>query len=170
MNDYQAILEKVYKQTKKIKGGRNAHYIPQLAKVNPNIFGISICDVNGNLFSVGDHNKSVAIESISKLFSLAAAVKKHGTKQVHDKIGMHGSFMPFNSILAAKLSPSHTINPFLNQGAMATTSLLYKKDHKQYKEFLRKNMSNYASKNLKVGKKIYDQSIVLHQKLYFLGS
>ena len=76
MKDYQTILEKVYKQTKKIKGGRNAHYIPQLAKVNSNIFGISICDVNGNLFSVGDHNKSVAIESISKLFSLAAAVKK----------------------------------------------------------------------------------------------
>ena len=156
MKDYQTILEKVYEQTKKIKGGRNAHYIPQLAKVNSNIFGISICDVNGNLFSVGDHNKSVAIESISKLFSLAAAVKKHGTKQVHDKIGMHGSFMPFNSILAAKLSPSHTINPFLNQGAMATTSLLYKKNHKKYKEFLRKNMSNYASKNLKVGKKIYE--------------
>jgi len=156
MKDYQTILEKVYEQTKKIKGGKNAHYIPQLAKVNSNIFGISICDVNGNLFSVGDHNKSVAIESISKLFSLAAAVKKHGTKQVHDKIGMHGSFMPFNSILAAKLSPSHTINPFLNQGAMATTSLLYKKNHKKYKEFLRKNMSNYASKNLKVGKKIYE--------------
>ena len=53
-----------------------------MLNINPNIFGISICDVNGNLFSIGDHKKSVAIESISKLFSLAAAVKKHGTKYV----------------------------------------------------------------------------------------
>jgi len=155
MVDYQKLLKKVYKETKKIKGGRNAHYIPELAKVNSNLFGISICDVKGNLFNIGDHNKPVAIESISKLFSLAFAIKKYGIKTVHNKIGMHGSFLPFNSILAAKLSPSHTINPFLNQGAMATTSLLYQKNLRKYKNSLKKNMSNYASKSLRVGKKIY---------------
>ena len=76
-------------------------------------------------------------------------------KTVHNKIGMHGSFLPFNSILAAKLSPSHTINPFLNQGAMATTSLLYQKNLRKYKDSLKKNMSNYASKSLQVGQKVY---------------
>ena len=57
--DYQKLLKKIYKETKKIKGGRNAHYIPELAKVNSNLFGISICDVKGNLFSIGDHNKKI---------------------------------------------------------------------------------------------------------------
>ena len=155
MVDYQKLLKKIYKETKKIKGGRNAHYIPELAKVNSNLFGISICDVKGNLFSIGDHNKKIAIESISKLFTLAFAIKKCGAKTVHNKIGMHGSFLPFNSILAAKLSPSHTINPFLNQGAMATTSLLYQKNLRKYKDSLKKNMSNYASKSLQVGQKVY---------------
>jgi len=155
MVDYQKLLKKIYKETKKIKGGRKAHYIPELAKVNSNLFGISICDVKGNLFSIGDHNKPVAIESISKLFSLAFAIKKYGTKTVHNKIGMHGSFLPFNSIVAAKLSSSHTINPFLNQGAMATTSLLYQKNLRKYKDSLKKNMSNYASTSLRVGPKVY---------------
>ena len=155
MADYQKLLKKTYKETKKIKGGRKAHYIPELAKVDSKLFGISICDVKGNLFSIGDHNKPIAIESISKLLSLAFAIKKHGIKTVHNKIGMHGSFLPFNSILAAKLSPSLTINPFLNQGAMATTSLLYQKNLRKYKDSLVKNMSNYASKSLQVGRKIY---------------
>jgi len=153
--NYHKLLQKIYKETKKIKGGRKAHYIPELAKVNSNLFGISICDVKGNLFSIGDHNKPVAIESISKLLSLAFAIKKHGIKTVHDKIGMHGSFLPFNSILAAKLSPSLTINPFLNQGAIATTSLLYQKNLRKYKDSLVKNMSNYASASLRVGRLVY---------------
>ena len=155
MVDYQKLLKKTYKETKKIKGGRKAHYIPELAKVNSNLFGISICDIKGNLFSIGDHNKPVAIESISKLLSLAFAIKKYGIKTVHNKIGMHGSFLPFNSILAARLSPSLTINPFLNQGAMATTSLLYQKNLRKYKDSLVKNMSNYASSSLRVGRKVY---------------
>ena len=81
MVDYQKLLKKIYKETKKIKGGRNAHYIPELAKVNSNLFGISICDVKGNLFSIGDHNKKIAIESISKLFTLAFAIKNAEQKQ-----------------------------------------------------------------------------------------
>lgn len=154
--NYQNILNKVFESTKNINSGKKANYIPELANANAKWFGISICDTKGNLYSVGDHKQSVAIESISKLLSLAFAIKKHGTKHIHDKIGMHGSFLPFNSIIAAKLSPTHTINPFLNQGAMATTSLLYQKDLEKFKNSLRKNMSDFASKSLHVGKKVYE--------------
>ena len=153
MINYQNLIDTVYKSTKNIKGGKKASYIPELAKANSKWFSISLCDIEGNLYSVGDNKQTVAIESISKLFSLAFAIKKHGSKYVHSKIGMHGSFLPFNSIIAAKLSPSHTINPFLNQGAMATTSLLYQKNQKKFKNSLRKNMSNFASKSLHVGPK-----------------
>jgi len=155
-SDYASIIKQVYKETRRIKGGKNAAYIPQLAKVDPKKFGISICTVQGDLYHAGDYTFEVAIESISKLFSLAMAVKKHGTQAIFDKIGMEGSFMPFNSIVAAKLAPTHTINPFLNQGAMATTSLLYEKNHGKYKSKLVKNMSDYADRKLKVGPKVYE--------------
>lgn len=156
MYDYNKIIDSVYKQTKHIKSGKKAHYIPELAKVSSSIFAISICDVNGNLYHKGDYNSKVAIESISKLFSLSLAVKKHGVDTVFKKIGMHGSFLPFNSIIAAKLAPSHTINPFLNQGAMATTSLLYQKNNKAFKKSILDNMNDFASKRLSVGKDIYE--------------
>lgn len=156
MYDYNKIIDSVYKQTKHIKSGKKAHYIPELAKVSSSIFAISICDVNGNLYHKGDYKSKVAIESISKLFSLSLAVKKHGVDTVFKKIGMHGSFLPFNSIIAAKLAPSHTINPFLNQGAMATTSLLYQKNNKAFKKSILDNMNDFASKRLSVGKDIYE--------------
>ncbi len=159
MVNYKELLDKVYKTTKKIKGGKKAEYIPELANANSDWFGISICDIDGNLHSVGNHKQTIAIESISKLFSLAFAIKKHGTKVVHDKIGMHGSFLPFNSILAARLSPTHTINPFLNQGAMATTSLLYDKNLARFKNSLKNNMSEYASNKLKLGKTVYESEL-----------
>jgi glutaminase len=156
MTDFQKIIDKVYKETKHITGGKKAHYIPELAKVDSSLYSISLCDINGKIYHAGDYKKSVAIESISKLFSLALAIEKLGTKTIFNKIGMHGSFLPFNSIVAAKLSPSHTINPFLNQGAMATTSLLYEKDQSKFKQKLVSNMSNYASKKLKVGRRVYE--------------
>ena len=156
MHDFDKIINTVYNQTKKIKSGKKAHYIPELAKVRSSIFAISICDVNGNIYHKGDYKSEVAIESISKLFSLSLAIKQHGVETVFKKIGMHGSFLPFNSIVAAKLAPSHTINPFLNQGAMATTSLLYKKNLKKFKKRILDNMSEFASKKLNVGKDIYE--------------
>jgi glutaminase len=156
MHDYDKLINTVYNNTKNIKGGKKAHYIPELAKVKSSLYAISICDVCGNIYHKGDYNSKIAIESISKLFSLALAVKLHGVNSVFNKIGMHGSFLPFNSIIAAKLSPSHTINPFLNQGAMATTSLLYKKNESEFKKRILNNMSNFASNKLSVGKRIYE--------------
>ena len=153
--DYQNIINSVYKKVKDNKGGKLASYIPQLAKADPSIFGITFCDVNGKCYSVGDYNKKVPIESISKLFSLALAVKNLGRSEVYKKIGTDGSFMPFNSIIAAKLAPTHTINPYVNQGAMATTSLLYKKNQDEYKKQILDNLSKFANTNLEVGKSVY---------------
>jgi glutaminase len=65
MENIDIILKKIYDKVKKIKGGKNASYIPELAKVDPKIYSISICDVNGNVHNIGDYNKEVAIESVA---------------------------------------------------------------------------------------------------------
>jgi glutaminase len=153
--EYQELLNDVYKKVKNNKDGKLASYIPQLAKADPSIFGITFCDIDGNCYSIGDYTKKVPIESISKLFSLALAVKRLGKNEVYKKIGTDGSFMPFNSIIAAKLAPTHTINPYVNQGAMATTSLLYKKNQNEYKKDILDNLSNFANNDLHVGESVY---------------
>jgi glutaminase len=155
MIDIEKIIKTIYDKTKHIKGGKVASYIPQLAKVDPSIFAISMMDCDGNMYSVGDDKKEVAIESISKLFTFSKAVHHFGEKEVMKKIGAHGSSLPFNSVIAEELSPTHTINPFVNQGAMATTSLFYKKNKEDFKEKILNNLREYAGRKLRLGKSVY---------------
>ena len=69
--------------------------------------------------------KEIEIESISKLFSYGAALNKFGINTMLKRIGSGGSQLPFNSILGVLFSDSHTISPFINAGAIATTSCHY---------------------------------------------
>ena len=150
-------LVDVYEKLKNTKGGKVASYIPELKKANPNWYGIAICTVKGHMYAIGDADIEVAIESVSKVFTLALAIKKHGTSDVRKKIGSTSSPLAFNSINAANKSETHTLNPFVNAGAMATTSLVAtKKDSKR--EIIKKlfdNMSAFAGKKLRLSESVY---------------
>ena len=153
--DYQTLINNVYNKVKHNTDGHVATYISALGRADPRTFGLSICDLTGRVYNVGNAEKKIPVESISKLFTLALAIKKHGKDMISNKIGTSGSFLPFNSIIAEKLSPSHTINPFVNQGAMATTSLLYQANHANYKKRLIDNMSAFANCNIRVDNGVY---------------
>jgi glutaminase len=154
--DIQKVLEDIYKIVKKVKSGNNASYIPELKKVNPNIYGISICLCDGNMYNIGDFDDEVAIESVAKVFTLILALEKKGKEKINNLIGHNSSFLPFDSLLAVELSESHTINPFVNAGAMATTSLLYEKN---FWKKIKDNMDIFAGKKLKFSEKIYQSEL-----------
>jgi len=158
------IIRNTYNKVKNNKEGKVADYIPELAKADPNIFGISFVSCNGERYDIGDFSKMIPIESISKVFTLAKAVDKFGIEYVNRKIGNEGSSLPFNSIVAAELSKTHTINPFVNQGAIATTSLLYKKNGSQFENEILKNMDEYAGRKLKVDLKVYKSEMETNDK------
>ena len=157
--DYQSLINNVYNKVKHNTDGHVATYISALGEADPTTFGLSICDLTGRVYNVGNAEKKIPIESISKLFTLALAIKKHGNHVISNKIGTSGSFLPFNSIIAEKLSPSHTINPFVNQGAMATTSLLYQANHANYKKKLIDNMSDFANTNITIDNGVYKSEL-----------
>ena len=121
----QMILNTAYSKTKNNKNGKKANYIPELAKADASKFGITICMVNGDIYKIGDSNYKVPIESISKLFSYGAALNKFGINTMLERIGSGGSQLPFNSLLGVIFSDTHTISPFINAGAIATTSCHY---------------------------------------------
>lgn len=158
------LIQNTYNKVKNNNGGEVASYIPELAKVNPNIFGICFVDCEGNVYQAGDSHKTVAIQSISKVFTLALAVEELGVGELNHKIGNEGSSLPFNNVVACVLSKSHTINPFVNQGAMATTSLLYKKDKKAYRKKVLSNLDKYANRNLPFDKKVYESEMATNYK------
>ncbi len=151
----QNIIDKAYNKIKNNSQGKPASYIPELAKANPKLFGICFVDCQGNAYEVGKSRETVPIESISKVFSLALAADELGVPEVNRKIGNEGSSLKFNSVIGCVLSKTHTINPFVNQGAMATTSLLYNKNKQAFSNKILNNMNKYAGRKLKLDNKVY---------------
>jgi glutaminase len=153
--DFFDNVTKIYNKLKNTNGGKNADYIAELKKVNPKLYAISIYTVDGQEYNIGDFKHEFAIESCSKIFALALALKKYGMKEVKKKIGAYSSKHPFNSICEVDKIPNHTINSFDNAGAMATTSLLYKPNQKEYIGDIVNIMSECAGRKLHVNNKIY---------------
>jgi glutaminase len=151
---FEEDITKIYNKIKPIKSGKNADYIPELAKVNPNLYAISIYTVDGYSYNIGDFTTEFAIESCSKIFTLALALEKYGIKTLQTKVGELKALDKFNSIDEI-LERKHTLNSFSNGGAMATTSLLYTKNKKLFEKKLIDNMSKFAGRKLNISNKIY---------------
>jgi glutaminase len=159
-------IETIYNKIKtKPCTGSNANYIPELEKVDKQLFAISIYTIDGESINVGDCNHEFAIESCSKVFTLALALEQFGKPYLKQKIGENKSDEGFDSICSIDRIKNHTINSFDNGGAMATTSLFYTSniDKRQFTKKIVDNMSNFASKPLHVSNKIY-KSELLHSE------
>ena len=156
-------IQKIYNKLKNTVGGKNVDYIPELEKVDPNLYSISIFTVDGQHFNIGDFKHEFAIESCSKVFTLALALEKYGKRVLKDKIGEYVSKENFNSICAVDKMSNHTINSFNNGGAMATTSLLYNPNDNKFVKEIVDNMSDFADKKLHINNKIY-KSELLHSQ------
>ena len=155
-------VNQIYKNIRSMKlKGSNASYIPDLQKVDPNIYALSICNINGEIMNFGDYDTEVGIESVSKVFTLALVLKKYSIKTVLNKIGNMSEQHSFNSINDVINTKNHTINSFVNAGAIATTSLLYNKNktkdenEKEITELILENMENFADRKLKINNNLY---------------
>jgi len=117
-------LAAAYAKYKDVKDGTNASYIPALANVPSHLFGIAVVTADGQVFEVGDSQTCFAIESISKVFSMALAMEEVGADALHKKVGADPTGLPFNSVIAVELHGGKPLSPLVNAGAMSTVSLL----------------------------------------------
>lgn len=104
--------------------GKNADYIPYLANINKNLFGISICLLNGQTIQLGDTEYKFGIESVSKVHTAILVLRQYGAQQLLEKIGADATGLPFNSIFAILLENDHPSTPLVNAGAIATCSMV----------------------------------------------
>lgn len=122
--DYQKILENIYNEVKPLaKEGKQADYIPALAEVNPDRFGICLQLCNGGAFELGDCQERFSIQSISKVFSLAIALNFEGEK-LWERMGKEPSGTSFNSLVQLEYEHGIPRNPFINAGALVLTDIL----------------------------------------------
>jgi len=120
----EAVVREAYEKFSSDTGGKNADYIPYLAQVDSKLFGIAVVSTDNQVVEIGDVKYSFSIQSISKVYSLALAMEDLGADQVFQKIGSEPTGRPFNSPIAVVDMPTHSGNPFVNAGAIATVSLI----------------------------------------------
>src|SRR5437660_5450402 len=124
----QSVVQEAYNKFKDDQKGKNADYIPYLAQVDSKLFGIAIVTTDNQVLTFGDVKYSFSIQSISKVYTLALAMEDSEPSKVLEQIGSEPTGRPFNSPVAVVDMPTHTGNPFVNAGAIATTSLIPGKD------------------------------------------
>jgi len=124
----EAAVREAYEKFRSDTSGKNADYIPYLAQVDSKLFGISVVTVDNQIFELGDVKYSFSIQSISKVYTLAMAMEELGYDKVFQRIGSEPTGRAFNSVTAVVEMPTHTGNPLVNAGAIATTSLISGKD------------------------------------------
>ena len=98
--DIEAAMESAYGEIKGVTEGANADYIPALAEVDSNIFGIALVTADGRVFTIGDVDSEVSIQSIAKVFTMAKVIEEHGTRSLVDAMGVDATGQVFNSIVA----------------------------------------------------------------------
>jgi glutaminase len=103
--------------------GEVASYIPELARVDPNSFGLAVIDAHGNVAVGGDSESAFSIQSISKVFTLTLALGKAGDR-LWGRVGREPSGSPFNSVVQLEYEHGIPRNPFINAGAIAVTDLI----------------------------------------------
>jgi len=128
--DIQHAVDAAHAEFRTLKEGKNADYIPALAKVDPNLFGIALVTVDGKRYTAGDIKTEVSIQSISKVFTMAQVIQEQGIESVEKQIGVDATGARFNSIIAVEAvrtvvgSGAPEMNPLVNPGAISATSMV----------------------------------------------
>ena len=100
--DIQQAVDAAYAKYRTLQEGKNADYIPALAKVDPNLFGIAVVTADGKVYTAGDVKTEVSIQSISKVFTMAQVIEEQGPESIEKQIGVDATGARFNSIIAVE--------------------------------------------------------------------
>jgi len=151
----ESAVREAYDKYRSDTNGKNADYIPYLAQVDSKLFGVAVVTTDNQVYELGDVKYSFSIQSISKVYTLALAMEELGFDKVFQRIGSEPTGRAFNSVLAVVDIPTHTGNPLVNAGAIATTSLI-----------AGKNEDEKWSKILDFYSKVAGEKLVLIDEVY----
>lgn len=136
--------------------GEVATYIPALADASPDLFGAAIVGAAGNVVEVGDSRHPFSIQSVSKPFVFALVCEALGADVARERIGVNSTGLPFDSVMAVELNAARTMNPMVNAGAIATTSLVPGATATERWEAVREGLSRFAGRELELDEEVYE--------------
>ena len=154
MLDYQAILETIYHDaTNSNDKGKVATYIPELAKIDKNNFGIHLRTPNGKTYGVGHYNKLFSIQSISKVLALSQAMSLIGNG-IWKRVDVEPSGNPFNFLSLLEIEKGIPRNPLINSGAIVIADILVSNLKNPKEDFLNYVRDLSSEDNINFDKKV----------------
>lgn len=148
------LLTQIYERHLENRSGAVADYIPELAAVDPDLFGISVVSVTGQAINVGDWEQHFSIQSVSKPFLFGLALDLHGREAVLRRVGVEPTGEAFNSIVLDEQF-NRPFNPLVNAGAIATADLIPGKDFPERIKLMLKLFSTYIGHDVLVDTSIF---------------
>lgn len=152
--ELQLILDEVYRRSIDHRDGALPDYIPELAKVAPDRFGLAIATARGHLISVGDSTTPFTIQSVSKAFTYCLAIELIGRATMLERVGVEPSGDAFNAI---EFDP-HTrrpYNPMVNAGAITVAGIIHDTHGKDAFDFILERFSRAAGRRLALDEAVY---------------
>ena len=149
------VAKEAYAKFKSDTSGKNADYIPALAQVPSNLFGITIVTVDGKVISVGDVDYPFSLQSCSKVFTLCLVMQESGDQAIYEKINVEPTGHAFNSVVAVEEGDGRADNPFVNPGAIATVSLVKANSAQERWDKILGSYNKFAGEKLTVLEDIY---------------
>jgi len=154
--DLQKLVDAAYARYKGLKEGKNADYIPILATIPSELFGVVIATRDGKLYSAGDVDYRFAIESTAKPFTVALVMRQYGgPSAIQEKIGVEPTGLPFNSKLALEILSDRSVNPMVNAGAIAAVSMVKASSEDERWKLVLDNLSDFAGARLPLMEDVY---------------
>jgi glutaminase len=154
--ELKSAVDAAYAKFKDDKSGKNADYIPYLAGVPSELFGVVIVTADGRVFSAGDVDYSFSIQSCSKVFTMCQVMEESGVDTVLQKVGVEPTGLPFNSVVALGLHNNSAVNPLVNCGAMASVSLVKAGSANERWAKILAYQSKFAGEQLKLIDEVYE--------------
>jgi glutaminase len=151
----QKAINGAYARFKGLREGKNADYIPVLAKVDPDLFGIALVTTDGKVVSAGDIKSEVSIQSIAKVFTMARVIEDSGEDVVRSTVGVDATGHEFNSIVAVERHEGKEMNPMVNAGAIAMTSMVRGKTANDVWNAIIGTYDAFAGRKLSVDQEVY---------------
>jgi glutaminase len=150
----QRYLDRIVDEHRQVTDGALASYIPELTRVDPDGFGLSLSSADGYVYECGDAGVEFTIQSISKPFTYALALDQIGQDAVDAKIGVEPSGEAFNEISVDETTKKPK-NPMINAGAIAAVSLIPARSPQERFAMIAEFYSAFAGRRLELDRDVY---------------
>lgn len=167
--DVERALDAAYDHYKGLQEGKNADYIPALAKVDSKLFGIVLVTADGKIYTKGDVTSEVSIQSISKVFTMAKVIEESGTEAILNNQGVDATGQAFNSIVAIEQNRGAEMNALVNPGAIAATSMVKGGNYDEIWGNIQGFYNDFAGRRLTVLNEVYQSEAASNQRNQAIG-